>query len=253
MRSNNTSIRAAMLIIGNEILSGRTRDANLGAFAERLQARGIQFMEARIVPDQHAEIVTAINALRARYDLVFTTGGIGPTHDDITADAVAQAFGVPIDENQEALALLQAHYGAATELTAARRRMARIPLGGALISNSISAAPGFRIGNVYVMAGVPRIAEAMLLAVFDGLPTGAVRQTETLAGAFAEGRIADALRTIQADYPQVEIGSYPSFAAEDRFRTAIVMKSSDLSALARCKAAVLDLIRAQGVEPQDGP
>jgi molybdopterin-biosynthesis enzyme MoeA-like protein len=234
-----------MLIIGNEILSGRTRDANLGHFAERLSARGIELCEVRIVPDTEPAIVGALNALRADFDLVFTTGGIGPTHDDITADAVATAFGVPIGENAQAIALLEAHYNSPSDFTPARRRMARIPAGAELIPNAVSTAPGFRLANVFVMAGIPRVAAAMLEAVMESLPMGAVRGVVTIKAKVAEGRIADALRAIQARFGDVEIGSYPSYGAGD-FHTALVLKSPDAARLAACKAEILALLAGEG-------
>jgi molybdenum cofactor synthesis domain-containing protein len=243
-------VRAAMLIIGNEILSGRTRDANLGVFAARLAARGIEFGEVRIVADIEAAIVDAVNALRVRYDLVFTTGGIGPTHDDITADSIAKAFGVAIGESAEALALLQAHYKTPAELTPGRRRMARIPAGASLIPNAVSTAPGFRLGNVYVMAGIPRIAETMLEAVLESLPRGQVRGALTIKARVSEGRIAEALRALQARYPEVEIGSYPSYSAGD-FHTALVLKSPDPARLAACKAEILGLLAREGAEAEE--
>jgi molybdenum cofactor synthesis domain-containing protein len=243
-------VRAAMLIIGNEILSGRTRDANLGVFAQKLALRGIEFREVRVVADEEGAIGAAVNALRAAYDLVFTTGGIGPTHDDITADSIAKAFGVPIGESPEALALLSAHYKAPGELTAGRRRMARIPQGARLILNAVSAAPGFRLGNVYVMAGIPRIAEAMLDAVLEGLPQGQVRGTATVKARIAEGRIAEGLRAIQARFADIEIGSYPSYVAGD-FHTALVMKGADPARLAACKAEILALLAHEGAETED--
>jgi molybdenum cofactor synthesis domain-containing protein len=246
------TVTAAMLIIGNEILSGRTRDVNLGVFAERLGTRGIRMLEARVVADIEEDIVAAVRALSERYDLVFTTGGIGPTHDDITADAMAKAFGVAIGEDPRAIVLMEAYYGTGGALTPARRRMARIPEGAALIENSVSGAPGFRLGNVHVMAGVPRIAEAMLDAVLESLPRGAVRLRTGLVGAVAESRLAEPLRVLQADYPAVEIGSYPSYV-EGKPRTAIVLTGTDAELLFRCKAELAALFRAEGIEPLDEP
>jgi len=245
-----SGITAAMLVIGNEILSGRTRDANLSTFAVKLAARGIHMREVRIIADIEAEIVAAVNALRAAYDLVFTTGGIGPTHDDITADAIALAFGVPIGEDPRAVQLLETYYGPRGDFTAGRRRMTRIPEGATLITNPVSAAPGFRLQNVYVMAGVPRIAEAMLEAVIESLPRGALRHKAALAGRVAEGEIAETLRAIQEAHPLVEIGSYPSYT-ETGYRTAIVMTSADAQALALCKTEIARLMRAEGVEPEE--
>jgi len=243
--TGNRAVRAAMLIIGNEILSGRTRDANLTHFAERLSSRGIELCEVRIVQDTEPAIVYALNALRASHDLVFTTGGIGPTHDDITADSVAKAFGVAIGENAEAIALLEAHYQVPGDFTAARRRMARIPAGASLIENTVSAAPGFRIDNVYVMAGIPRIAAAMLEVVLETLPQGIIRGVVTIKARVAEGRIADGLRAIQSRFPEVEIGSYPSYAAGD-FHTALVLKSPDAARLTAGKAEILALLAREG-------
>src|SRR5471030_2720354 len=172
------TVTAAVLVIGDEILSGRTKDRNLGYIAEYLARIGVETREARVVPDVEAEIVSALNALRGRYTYVFTTGGIGPTHDDITADSVAKAFGVPIDEDPRALAMMMERYQPG-DLTPARRRMARIPAGADLIENPISKAPGFRIGNVIVMAGVPNIMQAMFDSAAKGLETGAKILAET--------------------------------------------------------------------------
>lgn len=242
---------AALLVIGSEILSGRTQDANLAHFATRLGARGIELREARVVPDSAPVIIEAVNALRTRYDLVFTTGGIGPTHDDITADCIAAAFGVTIDEDPRAVAILERYYGAGGEFTPARRRMTRIPAGADLIDNPVSRAPGFRIGNVFVMAGVPRINRAMLEAVWDTLPGGTPRAEAVLSGAVVEGKIGEALRDIQARYGDVEIGSYPNYA-QGRFGTAFVLKSHDRAKLAAAKAEVAAMMRGQGVEPEEG-
>ncbi len=188
-------ITAAILVIGDEILSGRTKDRNIGYIAEYLANIGVDLREARVVPDVEAEIVAALDALRARYTYVFTTGGIGPTHDDITADAVAKAFGVAIDEDPRVLAMMRERYSKPGELTPARRRMARIPAGAELIENPVSWAPGFRIGNVIVMAGVPSVMQAMLDCAAKGLETGVKLAVETIeAGAIPEGRYGDALR-----------------------------------------------------------
>lgn len=242
-------VTAALLIIGNEILSGRTQDANLAHFAKTLGARGIVIKEARVVADEPQAIIKAVNALRKTYDLVFTTGGIGPTHDDITAECIAQAFGVPLVEDQEALSILRGYYGAA--LNEARRRMARIPQGASLIRNPVSGAPGFFLENVYVMAGVPSINRAMLNEVIDTLPGGTPRLESVVSGAVPEGAIADGLRAVAGRYPSVEIGSYPNYA-HGRFGTSVVLKSTDGSALAEAKRAVVTLIRAAGVEPEEG-
>ena len=199
---------AAVLIIGDEILSGRTADTNLNTIARFLAALGIDLKEARTVGDVPAQIVEALNALRMAHDYVFTTGGIGPTHDDITADCVAEAFGVALPEHPEALAILGRRYG--DDFNAARRRMARIPEGGTLIANPVSDAPGFQIGNVFVMAGVPKIMTAMLEDVAPRLRTGAVVHARTLrVVGVGEGAIADTLRAAANAERDLSFGSYP--------------------------------------------
>lgn len=216
---------AAVLVVGNEILSGRTKDANLPHIAERLGTLGIPVREARVVPDAEAEIVAAVNALRGRYTYVFTTGGIGPTHDDITAACVAKAFGVALERNAEAVARLERHY-AAGMLNEARLRMANVPAGGALIDNPISAAPGFRIGNVYVLAGVPAIMQAMLDGVLAGLRGGPPILAFTVSCELAEGTIAAELGALQARHPAIDIGSYPYFR-QGQFGVSLVLRGTD--------------------------
>lgn len=203
-------VTAAILVIGDEILSGRTKDKNIGTIADHLTAIGIDLREVRVVPDDEPEIVCALNALRAHYDYVFSTGGIGPTHDDITADAVAKAFGVAIDIDARAYEIMRQRYNEA-DLTPARLRMARIPAGAELIENPVSLAPGFMIGNVIVMAGVPRIMEAMLAKVTPRLRTGAKLLSVSLHVTAPEGIIAPYLSKTQGDYPDVKMGSYPYF------------------------------------------
>ncbi len=241
-----STVTAAVLVIGDEILSGRTKDKNLGYIAEYLARIGVDVREARVVPDVEAEIIAALDALRARYDYVFTTGGIGPTHDDITADAVAKAFGVGLEEDPRIIALMLERYRL-EDLTPARRRMARVPVGGALIENPVSRLPGFRIGNVIVMAGVPAVMQAMLDAAVKTIRTGSPMQVETIeAGPIAEGRYGGALGEIAAQRPDVMIGSYPSFR-NGRFDNQIVVRSKDASAAAEARAAVeamLEAIRA---------
>ena len=200
---------AAVLIIGDEILSGRTRDTNLNTLARFLAPLGVDLMEARVVGDRQDQIVGALNALRAAHDYVFTTGGIGPTHDDITADAVGAAFGVPVREHPEALAILERRY-APGEFNAARRRMARVPQGGVLIANPVSGAPGFQVDNVFVMAGVPKIMEAMLDDVAPRLKTGAPVHNRSLrVTGVGEGAVADILRAAAEARPHLSFGSYP--------------------------------------------
>lgn len=229
------NVTAAVLVIGDEILSGRTKDKNIGYIADYLAQIGIDLREVRIVPDVEDEIVAALNALRHRYTYVFTTGGIGPTHDDITADAVGKAFGVPVIEDPRALALLLERIKP-EDLNAARRRMARIPVGGDLVENKISKAPGFMIGNVIVMAGVPAIMQAMLDGVAPRLKTGAKMLVENVeAGNLPEGLYAADLTTVAERYPGVSIGSYPAFV-DGRFRNSIVLRSKDEAVLAAAVA-----------------
>ena len=225
------AVTAAVLVIGDEILSGRTKDKNIGYIADYLGTIGIDLREVRIVPDVTGEIVDAVNALRARYDYVFTTGGIGPTHDDITADAIAQAFGVGIDEDPRAIAMLLQRIKP-EDLNAARRRMARIPFGADLVENRVSTAPGFMMENVIVMAGVPAIMQAMLDNVALRLRSGAKMLVETVeAGGIPEGRYAAGLSDIADRFPGVSIGSYPSFTS-GAFRNQIVLRSKDGELLA---------------------
>jgi len=236
-----TSITAAILVIGDEILSGRTKDKNIGYIAEYLTNIGIDLREVRVVPDVEEEMVDAINALRARYTYLFTTGGIGPTHDDITADGVAKAFGVRIDHDPRAVAMLRERYQP-EDLNEARMRMARIPDGADLIENPISKAPGFKLGNVIVMAGVPSIMQAMLDNIAPKLETGAKMLVSTLdTGGLPEGIYASALGAVAGEHPGVSIGSYPSFHAGG-FRNQIVLRSKDQAALDAATAAVSALV-----------
>jgi molybdenum cofactor synthesis domain-containing protein len=239
-------VTAAILVIGDEILSGRTKDKNIGYIAEYLTNIGIDLREVRVVADVEDDIVAAVNALRARYDHVFTTGGIGPTHDDITADAVARAFGVPIDVDPRAVVLLLERIPK-DQLNEARLRMARIPEGAALIENAVSKAPGFSLGNVHVMAGVPSIMQAMLDALAARLPTGSKMHSRSLPAGLKEGDIAGPLGAIQAEYPDVPIGSYPAFDPATGFTTTLVLRSRDEARLAAAEAAVKAmLIRVRG-------
>lgn len=232
-------VTAAFLVIGDEILSGRTKDRNIGFVADYLTSLGIDLKEARVVPDEKPEIIAAVNALRARYDYVFTSGGIGPTHDDITAESIAEAFGVALNLDPRAIAIMESHY-APGQFTDARKRMARIPDGADLIENKVSKAPGFRIGNVHVMAGVPAIMQAMMDAIAPTLKTGLKMLSETVPADMPESRIADRLAEIQKAYPQTLIGSYPQ-SDNGKFTTQIVIRSRDESIL---KAAAGDVARA---------
>jgi molybdenum cofactor synthesis domain-containing protein len=240
---------AAVLLIGDEILSGRTKDKNLGFLADYLTALGIDLKEARVVSDQEHDIVAAVNALRHRYTYVFTTGGIGPTHDDITADAVAKAFGVPIDHDPRAVEILLAYFKEmGREPNEARLRMARIPEGATLIDNPVSKAPGFQIGNVFVMAGVPKIMNAMMDDVAKRLARGVPMMSRSVEFRGGEGDAAKPLGEIQKAFPMVVIGSYP-FQAPDGFATNLVLRSRDESALEQALTAVRNMaqdLTAQG-------
>jgi molybdenum cofactor synthesis domain-containing protein len=246
---NDKTVTAALLIIGDEILSGRTKDRNLGYIAEYCTNIGIELREARVVADLEDEIVAALNALRHRYTYVFTTGGIGPTHDDITADSVAKAFGVAIDEDPRAIAIMSPRY-APGEFNAARRRMARIPSGAELIDNPISKAPGFRIGNVIVMAGVPNIMQVMLDSAAKGLETGRKILAETIeAGGLPEGRYGSALGELAKAHPDVSIGSYPAFV-DGGFRNQIVVRSKEATAIAAARKAIESMLAALSTHTQ---
>lgn len=242
-------VTACVLLIGDEVLSGRTKDANLSYIANHLNQIGVQVREARVIPDIEEVIVATVNEVRARYDYVFTTGGIGPTHDDITADAMAKAFGVPIGCHPEAMAILTAHYKeTGGEFTEARKRMARIPDGALLIANPLSKAPGFQIGNVFVMAGVPMVMQVMLDSLSDRLEGGATMQSRTVSAQIGEGTIAEKLGALQARYPDVGIGSYPYYRGKT-FGTSLVMRGTDPVMLDVVAAEAAMLIRGFGVEP----
>jgi molybdenum cofactor synthesis domain-containing protein len=229
---------AAVLLIGDEILSGRTKDKNLGFIADYLVNLGIDLKEARCVADDEDDIVAALNALRARYTYVFTTGGIGPTHDDITADAVAKAFKVPIGHHPRALEILLAYFKEiGREPNEARLRMARTPEGATLIENAVSKAPGFRIGNVFVMAGVPKIMQAMMEAIAPTLEKGVPMQSRTVALQGGEGDVAKPLGEIQNRYSDVFIGSYP-FEGAGGFATNLVLRSRVPDSLEKAAAEV---------------
>ena len=234
-------VTAAVLVIGDEILSGRTKDRNIGAIADFAATLGIDLREARVVPDLEREIVDALNTLRARYTYVFTTGGIGPTHDDITADAVAAAFGVPIAEDPRAIELLLQRLKP-EDLNPARRRMARIPSGAMLVENAVSKAPGFMIGNVIVMAGVPSIMQSMLSFVAPHLKTGSPVIVATMeTRGLPEGAYASDLAAVAAEHRSVSIGSYPAFR-DGGFHNQIVVRGRDADAVEAAKAAVTALV-----------
>ncbi len=244
------SITAALLIIGDEILSGRTKDKNIGIVADFLAGRGIELREVRVMPDDIAAIVAALDALRPRYTYVLTTGGIGPTHDDVTADAVAAAFGVPLVEDPRAVALMLRRIKS-EHLNEARRRMARVPQGAALIENSVSAAPGFWIDNVIVMAGVPAIVEAMLAAVAPKLQTGRRTVSKTIeVGDMPEGAFAGELAAEAARRANVSIGSYPSYK-DGKFANEIVVRGKNVDEVGAAVAAIEALIARLRAEGKD--
>lgn len=232
---------AAMLVIGDEILSGRTRDSNMYYLAGELTRHGIRLMEVRVVADDHDTIVAAVNALRAGHDHVFTSGGIGPTHDDITADAMAAAFGAAISHRADAMALLAAHYErAGLEFNDARKRMARIPDGAVLIDNPVSTAPGFTLGNVHVMAGVPNIFQAMVASVMPTLTGGEPLLSQSLRVNRGEGEVAGPFGALAAEFPDLSMGSYP-FIQNGAHGTNLVIRGTDAAQIdaAMTKLAVL--------------
>jgi molybdenum cofactor synthesis domain-containing protein len=237
-------VTAAMIVIGDEILSGRTKDRNIGHLADIMTAIGIDLKEVRIVPDEEDEIVAAVNTLRARYTYVFTTGGIGPTHDDITADSIAKAFGVPCEYDAQAYAMMDASYAArGMEFTEARKRMARMPRGASHIVNPVSLAPGFRIGNVHVMAGVPSIFQAMLDNVVPTLKTGARLLSVTVHCPVGEGTIGGPLAEIQKRHPDTIIGSYPQYL-DGKFSTELVVRARSPEALEAAREEVAAMVKA---------
>jgi molybdenum cofactor synthesis domain-containing protein len=251
LMTNKGTWTAAVLAIGDEILSGRTQDTNTNHIARFLGALGIDLKEVRVVGDVETEIVAGLNALRAVYDFVFTTGGIGPTHDDITADAVAKAFGVGIGYHPEVYALLEARYPPG-EFNDMRKRMARIPDGASLVANPISAAPGFHIGNVYVLAGVPMVMRAMLDQIAPELPHGPTVKSITVEANVPEGTIAPGLAELQKAHPEVAIGSYPFYreGTPQPFGAQLVLRSRDSEALEQTARALEDILRKLGAAPQ---
>jgi len=239
---------AALVVIGDEILSGRTEDKNIAQVARWLNPQGIRLMEVRVVPDDQATIVAAVNAVRVTYDYVFTTGGIGPTHDDITVDSIAAAFGVPVIVHPEARRILEDYYrDRPLGLTEARLRMARVPEGAELIPNPTSGAPGVRMGNVFILAGVPNIAAAMLAALDGKLEGGAPVVSVTVRAYAPESDVADLLKQVQDDHPGVSVGSYP-FYGSGRFGADFVMRSDDGDLAERCAAVLRERLERAGVE-----
>jgi molybdenum cofactor synthesis domain-containing protein len=248
MSSTEEIVTAAILVIGDEILSGRTKDKNIGYIAEHCTNIGIQVKEVRVVPDDEAEIVGAVNTLRARFTYVFTTGGIGPTHDDITADCIANAFGVGIDHHPQVKQLLIENFARrGLEPTAARLRMARIPDTAELVENRVSVAPGFKLGNVIVMAGIPAVMQVMLDAVTPRLKTGKKMLSVAIELMRGEGEIAELFGEVQKEFPDVSMGSYP-FNREARvFGTHLVLRSTDPDRLAAAEARLKQRLGEKGI------
>ncbi|MBT3307401.1 MAG: competence/damage-inducible protein A [Alphaproteobacteria bacterium] len=237
-------VTAAIVIIGNEVLSGRTQDTNVQYLAQGLGELGVRLAEVRVVPDDEGEIIDAVNALKVRFDYVFTTGGIGPTHDDITSASVAKAFGVPLVRSHEAEALLRGRYKP-EDITEARMKMATVPEGASLIDNPVSVAPGFQIENVFVLAGIPRIMKAMFEGLKGGLVGGAPVLSISIDAFFPEGIIAEPLGELQARYPDVDIGSYPFFRGNQP-GTCLVARCADGARLAACAVEIEALVAKLG-------
>ncbi len=253
MKNTDTAKSAAVLLIGNELLSGRTQDANLAHIATRLKEKGIRLMQARVIPDHPETIISVINELRQTHDYLFTTGGIGPTHDDITADCVAQAFGVDLPLHTEAKRLLLDYFQARDiEPNDDRMRMARIPEGATLIDNPVSIAPGFKMQNVFVMAGVPRIMQAMLDAVLPQLVSGAVQRSDTVVCDLGEGTVAAALRELQERFPAVDIGSYPG-RVDNNSRLSLVITSTDDKLLEQVRVLIEQMVERLGGQVYSAP
>ncbi len=242
---------AALCVIGDEILSGRTQDKNVAQIALWLNLQGIRLKEVRVVPDVEDAIVEAVNALRARNDYLFTTGGIGPTHDDITVDAIAKALGVGVVQHPEASAMLRAYYESRGGVTEARLRMARVPDGAELIPNRMSGAPGIRHGNIFIMAGVPHITAGMLDALSGTLEGGAPLLSKTVGCWVAESEIAELLAGVERAHEGCQIGSYPFFR-EGRVGSNFVVRATDQGALDACAAALAEALRGVEREPVEG-
>jgi molybdenum cofactor synthesis domain-containing protein len=239
---------ACLIIIGNEILSGRTRDANLQYLAEKLNEWGVRLTEARVIPDVDKTIVDTLNHCRAAFDYVFTTGGIGPTHDDITAAAVAKAFGVGLVLDRKSYDAMASRYANPADFNEARQKMCYIPDGATVIENAVSIAPGFQIGNVFVMAGVPSIMRAMVDSLQNRLVGGAPVVSRAVAVFLGEGAVAQQLAAIQDGHPEIDIGSYP-FYRDGKFGTSLVLRGTDMDELETALEEVVAMIRGLGTEP----
>ena len=252
MQSEMRQWTAALVVIGDEILSGRTQDKNIAQVAVWLNDQGIRLAEVRVVPDDPRRIADTVNALRAAHDYLFTTGGIGPTHDDITVDSIAAAFGVPVVEHPEARRILEDYYAhRGIELTESRLRMARVPQGAELLANPSAGAPGVRIGNVYILAGVPQIAASMLEALTGTLEGGRPMVSVTVGAFSAESDVADLLRETEAEHVGVAIGSYPFFK-DGRHGANFVIRSEDGAAARDCGDDLLRKLAAAGFEARGG-
>ena len=246
---NDRPVTACLIIIGNEILSGRTRDANLQFLAEELNQEGVQLTEARVIPDVEQTIIDTVDEARTKFDYVFTTGGIGPTHDDITSACIAKAFGVKLHRHPDAEALLRGHYKP-EDITEARMKMADVPEGASLLENPVSKAPGYNIGNVYVLPGVPRILQAMFGLFKHQLTGGEPVKSLSIASFTQEGRMAAPLAELQAEFPALDMGSYP-FIRDGRAGSTIVIRGTDGNAVAAAGDGLREIIRGFGNEPLD--
>ena len=244
------TVTACVLIIGNEILSGRTQDANLAFLAQGLNEVGVRLREARVIPDDSPTIISTVNEARGKFDYVFTTGGIGPTHDDITSGCIAEAFGVDLILHPEAKRILESHYPPGG-LNEARLRMAQVPEGAVLLPNPISRAPGFRIENVFVLPGVPQIMQAIFNELKHRLKGGAKVLSRSVSCSLGEGTIAQDLAALQARYADLEIGSYPYFRRSD-FGVTLVVRGTERERIGAAVEELKGLIRARGGDPQEG-
>jgi molybdenum cofactor synthesis domain-containing protein len=244
------NVTACLLIIGNEILSGRTKDANLNFLALELNKLGVRLRECRVIPDVEETVVATVNEVRARFDYVFTTGGIGPTHDDITADCIAKAFGVGISENPEAVARMTKHYGDVALFTPARRRMARIPHGAVLVDNPVSVAPGFQMGSVFTFAGIPTIMQGMFHAMKHRLVGGAPLVSRTVRTNLPEGIIAEPLGALQKRFEDLDIGSYPGFR-NGKVSVSLVLRGTDDARLAAASSELIDTLKKMNGEAEE--
>ena len=250
MPETSKTVTACLLIVGNEILSGRTKDANLQFLALELNKLGVRLTECRVIPDIEQTIVDTLNEVRRKFDYVFTTGGIGPTHDDITADCIAKAFGVGISEHPEAVARMTKHYGDVALFTPARRRMARVPHGGVLVENPVSVAPGFQMENVFTFAGIPAVMQAMFHAMKHRLVGGDPVVSRTVRTNLPEGIIAEPLGALQKRYDDLDIGSYPAFR-NGKPSVSLVLRGTDDSRLAGASAELIETLKKMNGEAEE--